>query len=68
MEDFACGELFEEGLRHGCNRDRITNGIEDLNRIAYLSSIGWVAVNNSCHISASEILFRDVPGERDLLK
>jgi hypothetical protein len=68
MKDFVCRELFEEGLWHGCNCDRIPNGIEDLNRIAYLSSIGWVAVNNRCHISTSEVFFWDVPRKRDLLK
>jgi len=68
VKDFVCGELFKEGLWHGCNRDRIPNGVEDFNGITYLSAIGRVTVNNSRHISTSEILFWDVPGERDLLK
>ena len=68
MQDFVYGELFEEGLGHGCHRDRIPNGIEDLNRMAYLSSIRRMAVNNSCHISTSKILFLKVSRERDLLK
>ena len=68
VKDFVCGELFKEGLWHGCNRDRIPNGVEDFNGITYLSSIGRMTINNRCHVSTSEILFWDVPGKRDLLK
>ena len=68
MKDFIRGELFEERLRHGCNRNRIADGIEDLNRITYLTSVGGMTVDNSCHVSTLKFFFWNVSSQGDLLK
>ena len=68
MKDFVRGEMFEGRFRDACDRNRISDCIEDLDRIANFPSISGMAVHNCCHISASEILFRNVLCQSNLFK
>src|SRR3989338_6187347 len=68
VKDFLRGELFEEGLWHGCNRNRIADGVEDLDRITHLPSVGGMTIDNSCDVSTLQFFFWNVSSQGDLLK
>ena len=45
MKDFVCGESVKAGFRHTRDRDRISNRVKNLDRIAKLAAVGggWLS-------------------------